>query len=65
MAVTGSDLHQRAEEAIFDLIADLGPDKTICPSEAARALAGEKDFRPYMDRSARSRPGWRRRARSR
>lgn len=49
MAVAGSDLHQRAEEAILDLIADRGPDKTICPSEAARVIAGDGDFRPYMD----------------
>jgi Protein of unknown function (DUF3253) len=49
MAAAGSDLHQRAEQTILDLIADRGPDKTICPSEAARALAGEDDFRPYMD----------------
>jgi hypothetical protein len=44
-----SDLHQRAEAAITDLIATRGPDKTICPSEAARALAGDGDFRPYME----------------
>jgi Protein of unknown function (DUF3253) len=42
-------LQVRAEEAILDLIADRGPEKTICPSEAARALAGEDDFRPYME----------------
>jgi hypothetical protein len=38
-----------AEAAILDLIADRGPDKTICPSEAARALAGKGDFRPFME----------------
>ena len=42
-------LHQRAEAAITDLIATRGPDKTICPSEAARALAGDGDFRPFME----------------
>ena len=26
-----------------------GPEKTICPSEAARTLAGAGDFRPYME----------------
>jgi hypothetical protein len=47
----GSDLSERrrAEAAIVDLIAERGPDKTICPSEAARALAGKGDFRPSME----------------
>lgn len=49
MTGAASDLHQRAEAAIVDLIAARGPDKTICPSEAARALAGKGDFRPYME----------------
>jgi hypothetical protein len=39
----------RAEEAILDLLDDRGPDKTICPSEVARALADGGDFRPYME----------------
>jgi hypothetical protein len=49
MAETAADLHQRAEAAILDLIAARGPEKTICPSEAARVLAGDGDFRPYME----------------
>jgi hypothetical protein len=49
MATAASNIHKRAEDAILDLIAERGPEKTICPSEAARALAGEGDFRPYMD----------------
>jgi hypothetical protein len=35
--------------AILDLLAERDPGKTICPSDAARALAGDADFRPYMD----------------
>jgi hypothetical protein len=49
MAETAAELHRRAEAAILDLIAARGPEKTICPSEAARALAGDEDFRPYME----------------
>jgi hypothetical protein len=30
---------------ILDLIADRGPEKTICPSEAAGALADDGDSR--------------------
>ncbi len=37
-----------AREAILELLAERGPEKTICPSDAARALAGEGDFRPLM-----------------
>ncbi len=39
---------EHAEAAILDLLArrDLG--KTICPSEAARALGGDEDFRSLM-----------------
>ncbi len=33
---------------ILELLERRGPGKTICPSDAARALAGE-DFRPLMD----------------
>ena len=39
----------RATAAILDLLAERDPGKTICPSEAARVLAGDGDFRPYMD----------------
>jgi hypothetical protein len=46
---TAQDLRRRAEAAILDLIAARGPEKTICPSEAARRLAGDDDFRPYME----------------
>jgi hypothetical protein len=37
-----------AERAILDLLARRDAGKTICPSEAARALAGDDGFRPLM-----------------
>jgi len=37
-----------AERAILDLLAQRDPGKTICPSEAARALGGDDGFRPLM-----------------
>jgi Protein of unknown function (DUF3253) len=40
---------ERADETVLRLLAQRGPDKTICPSDAARALAGGDDFRPYME----------------
>jgi Protein of unknown function (DUF3253) len=49
--VSAPDLEtdDRAREAILRLLDDRGSDKTICPSDAARDLAGDDDFRPYMD----------------
>jgi hypothetical protein len=38
----------RLRAVILELLERRGPGKTICPSDAARALAG-KDFRPLMD----------------
>ncbi len=38
----------RLRAAILELLERRGPGKTICPSDAARALAG-KNFRPLMD----------------
>jgi hypothetical protein len=39
-----------AEETILALLAQRGPGKTICPSEAARMLAGPGgDWRTQMD----------------
>jgi hypothetical protein len=35
------------ERTILDLLARRAPGKTICPSDAARAL--DDDFRPLMD----------------
>lgn len=40
---------ERIEEAIRELLERRGPGKTICPSEAARALAGQHGFRPLME----------------
>ena len=37
----------RIERTILDLLAQRDPGKTICPSDAARALDAE-DFRPLM-----------------
>ncbi len=38
----------RLRAAILELLERRGPGKTICPSDAARAVAGT-DFRPLMD----------------
>lgn len=39
---------ERIEDAIRVLAAERGPDRTLCPSEVARALAGDEAFRPLM-----------------
>ena len=39
----------RARRVILELVEERGTDKTICPSEAARVLAGDQDFRLYME----------------
>jgi hypothetical protein len=39
---------EQAEAAILDLLARRDPGKTICPSDAARALGGDAGFRPLM-----------------
>tara|TARA_B100000678_G_scaffold157477_1_gene131480 strand:- start:327 stop:584 length:258 start_codon:yes stop_codon:yes gene_type:complete len=40
----------RALETVLALLDRRGPGKTICPSEAARALAGESgEWRAHMD----------------
>ena len=38
-----------ASRAILDLLSRRGEEKTICPSEAARVLAADGDFRPFME----------------
>lgn len=38
------------EASILALLAQRDPGKTICPSEAARAVFGDAGFRPHMDR---------------
>ncbi len=37
------------ERTITELLEARDPGKTICPSDAARALAGDADFRPLME----------------
>jgi hypothetical protein len=37
-----------ARRTILDLLAQRDPGKTICPSDAARALGGDDGFRPLM-----------------
>ena len=37
------------ERTIRELLARRGPGKTICPSDAARALAGDDGFRELME----------------
>ncbi|OBG86894.1 S-adenosylmethionine tRNA ribosyltransferase [Mycobacterium sp. E136] len=39
---------QRLRETILKLSRERGPDKTICPSDAARAIGGD-DWRDLMD----------------
>jgi hypothetical protein len=39
---------EAAERAILDLLGRRDAGKTICPSEAARALGGDDAFRPLM-----------------
>ena len=38
----------QARRTIEDLLGQRDPGKTICPSEAARALGGDDGFRPLM-----------------
>jgi hypothetical protein len=49
VSATDPDTEARAREGILELLDARGPDKTICPSEVARALAGDADFHPYME----------------
>lgn len=40
---------EQAEAQILALLAGRAPGRTICPSEAARALGGDDGFRPLME----------------
>lgn len=40
---------ERIEATILALLESRAPGRTICPSEAARALAGDGDFRALME----------------
>ena len=42
---------RRLEEAILDLLGRRAPGATICPSEAARAVAGEERWRDLMEQA--------------
>jgi hypothetical protein len=44
---------ERLREAILALLAQRGPGKTICPSDAARVVGGA-DFRPLMEPTRRA-----------
>lgn len=39
----------QARDKILELLEQRDPGKTICPSDAARALGGDDGFRPLMD----------------
>ena len=41
---------QRLRVAILELVRERGPSKTICPSDAARAVGGE-NWRDLMDQA--------------
>ncbi|KUI12190.1 S-adenosylmethionine tRNA ribosyltransferase [Mycolicibacterium acapulense] len=43
-----TDARQRLRETILKLSRERGPDKTICPSDAARVVGGD-DWRGLMD----------------
>lgn len=45
---SSGDEHEQARRTIAELLAARAPGATICPSEAARRLAGDDDFRPLM-----------------
>lgn len=46
--MTASDPGARLERAILDLLAQRASGATICPSEAARLVAGEDGWRDLM-----------------
>ena len=51
-AGSGSDIapaRERLRAAILELLARRDPGATICPSDAARHVAGDQSFRPLMD----------------
>ena len=44
-----ADRSEKARAAIEQALAARGPDKTICPSEAARLAGGDDAFGDWMD----------------
>ncbi|WP_307807899.1 DUF3253 domain-containing protein [Nocardioides xinjiangensis] len=49
-----TDVDQRLEAAILDLLARRAPGATICPSEAARAVAEADSWRELMEPARRA-----------
>ena len=47
--MTGVPTDSTLEEAIIDLLDERGPDKTICPSDAARVLGPANGWRDLME----------------
>ncbi|KQT83533.1 DUF3253 domain-containing protein [Aurantimonas sp. Leaf443] len=45
MTLTADRSPAELETAILSAVAERGPDKTVCPSEVARALAGSDETR--------------------
>jgi hypothetical protein len=48
VASTDLGTPEHTRKTILQLLDARSPGKTICPSDAARVLAGDGDFRPYM-----------------
>ena len=48
------DVDRRLESAILDLLGQRAARATICPSEAARAVAGEGEWRELMEPARRA-----------
>lgn len=44
----GPEWWKRIERRVLEMTRARGPGSTVCPSEVARALAGDRDFRPLM-----------------
>ena len=49
-----TDLDQRLEQTILDLLAKRAANATICPSDAARAVGTEDDWRDLMEPARRA-----------
>jgi hypothetical protein len=48
------DVDRRLEEAILGLLDERAGQGTICPSEAARLVGGEEEWRPLMEPARRA-----------
>jgi hypothetical protein len=44
----GPEWWVRIEERITEMVDERGAGKTVCPSEVARSLTNDQDFRPLM-----------------